>query len=98
MRSVHWLDSNGNQANCRMAQSLESRVSGIDDAAATNKVFGWAAVSDGDKDATSVLVGGVQGLTNFGAERIKPGSSGELIGIKSSPVGHESATVILAIP
>jgi hypothetical protein len=73
-------------------------MSEIDDATVANQFFGGTAIGDGNEDAARVLVLRFKRDTNFGAEWIKPGSSSQLIGIKSSAVGHESPTMILAIP
>ncbi len=73
-------------------------MSEIDDAAVENKLFGWAAVGNGNENTARVLVVGLQSHANFGAERIKPGRGGQPVRIKPFAVGHKSATVFLAIP
>src|SRR2546427_809000 len=76
-------------------------MSQVDLAAIANEPPRGTAIGDRDKHTGRGRIsidGRVDGHADLAADRIKPGGSGHFVRIESAAIGHQLATVLLAVP
>ena len=95
---LDWMNSDGGQTQIWFAQPLKGPESKIYNTALSHQVGCRTTVGNRHEDATGDARTGLDGDSNFCTERIKPGSCGEFVGIKSFAIGHQPAAMRFAIP
>ena len=97
------MDDDLDQTNARIGQAPKHLVAKINNAPFADEAMMGASVGDGDPGGARWLRVkhawvGLENDADASAQGIKPGSSGELVGIKALSVGHAPTAVIFAVP
>jgi len=97
------MEDDLHQTNARIGQAPKHLIAKINNAAIADEATMGASISDGNPGGARRLRVkharvGLENDANASAQGIKPGGSGELVGIKALSVGHAPAAVIFAIP
>src|SRR5690242_12629309 len=82
------------QAQIRVGDFFECRASEVDDSALVDKSFCRSAIRDSNQNAARFEIRGRNSHTDSRAQRIKPRSRSELVGIKLMAVGHQLAAML----